>query len=125
MPEHLAGPRVEDAMYSEPVDGSAAHDPTTGSNPVGSPQAQPPEMGFGGPVRPQGGEVQRPSRDIPEVVEEIECEPPSAQDSSPQLVRTFVRRGDSVEVVEDEKASEKVETLKATLASVSSQIHVS
>jgi len=59
------------------------------------------------------------------VVEEIECEPPSARDSSPQLVPTFVRRGDSAEVVEDEKASEKVETLKATLASVSSQIHVS
>ena len=62
-------------------------------------------MGLGTLARPQGDKAQRPPRDLPEVVEEIEREMPGARDSPPQLMHTFVRRGDTVEVVEDEEVS--------------------
>lgn len=65
------------------------------------------------------------ARETPEFIEEIEREAPDTQDPPPQLLRTFVCCGDAVEVMEDEEASQQVETLKATLASVSSQIQVS
>jgi len=64
-------------------------------------------------------------RESPEVIEEIEREAPNTQDPPPQLLQTFVCRGDTMEVVEDEEASEQVKELRAALASVSSWIEVS
>ena len=58
------------------------------------------------------------------MIEEIEREAPNTWDP-PQLLRTFVCRGDTMEVVEDEEASEQVKKLRAGLASVSGQIEVS
>ena len=67
----------------------------------------------------------RQARESPEVIEEIKREAPNTQDPPPQLLRTFVCRGDTMEVVEDEEASEQVKKLRARLASVSGQIEVS
>ena len=75
-------------------------------------------------VRPRAGRAPRQARESPEVIEEIEREAPNTWDP-PQLLRTFVCRGDTMEVVEDEEASEQVKKLRAGLASVSGQIEVS
>ena len=64
-------------------------------------------------------------RESPEVIEEIELEAPNTRDPPPQLLRTFICRGDTMEVVEDEEASKQVKKLRAGLASVSGQIEVS
>ena len=59
------------------------------------------------------------------MIEEIERKAPNTWDPPPQLLQTFVCRGDTIEVVEDEEASEQVKKLRAALASVSGQIEVS
>ena len=59
------------------------------------------------------------------MIEEIEREAPNTQDPPPQLLRTFVCHGDTMEVVEDEEASEQVKKLRAGLVSMSGQIKVS
>ena len=59
------------------------------------------------------------------MIEEIEREAPNTRYPPPQLLRTFVCRRDTVEVVEDEEASEQVKELRAALASVSRWIEVS
>ena len=53
------------------------------------------------------------------MIEQIEREAPNTQDPPPQILRTFVCRGDTMEVVEDEEASKQVKELRTTLASVS------
>ena len=58
------------------------------------------------------------------MIEEIEREAPNTQDPPPQLLWTFICCGDTMEVVEDEEASEQVKELRAALASVSSRIEV-
>ena len=52
------------------------------------------------------------------MIEEIEREAPNTWDPTPQLLRTFVCHGDTMEVVEDEEASEQVKELRVALASV-------
>ena len=42
------------------------------------------------------------------MIEEIEHEVPNTRDPPPQLLWTFICRGDTMEVVEDEEASEQV-----------------
>ena len=64
-------------------------------------------------------------RESPEVIEEIEREAPNIRDPPRRLLRTFMWRGDTMEVVEDEEASEQVKELTAALSSVSGQIEVS
>ena len=59
------------------------------------------------------------------MIEEIEREAPNTQDPPPQLLQTFVCRGDTMEVVEDEEATEQVKKLRARLALVFDQIQVS
>ena len=59
------------------------------------------------------------------MIEEIEREAPNTRYPPPQLLRTFMCRGNMIEVVEDKEASEQVKELKAALASVSGQIEVS
>ena len=58
------------------------------------------------------------------MIEEIEREAPNTWDP-PQLLRTFVCHGDTMEVVEDVEASEQVKKLRARLASVFGQIELS
>ena len=82
-------------------------------------------MDLGPCVRPQDDRVPRQARESPEVIEEIECEAPNTWDPPPQLLWTFVCCGDTIEVVEDEEASEQVKELKVALASVSGRIKVS
>ena len=50
------------------------------------------------------------------MIEEIEREAPNTRDPPPQLLRTFMCRGDTIEVVEDEEASEQVKELRVALA---------
>ena len=52
------------------------------------------------------------------MIEEIECEAPNTWDPPPQLLWTFMCHGDTMEVVEDDEASEQVKDLSAALASV-------
>ena len=59
------------------------------------------------------------------MIEEIEREAPNTRDPPPRLLQTFMCHGDTIEVVEDEEASEQVKELRATLASVSGRIEVS
>ena len=59
------------------------------------------------------------------MIEEIEREAPNTQDPPPQLLWTFMCHRDTIEVVEDEEASEQVKELRAALASVSRWIEVS
>ena len=59
------------------------------------------------------------------MIEEIEREAPNTWDPTPQLLRTFVCHGDTMEVVEDEEASEQVKEFKAALALMSGRIEVS
>ena len=59
------------------------------------------------------------------MIEEIEREAQNTRDPPPPLLRTFVCRGDTIEVVEDKEASEQVKKLRVVLASVSNQIEVS
>ena len=59
------------------------------------------------------------------MIEEIEREAPNTRDPPPQLLWTFMCHRDTIEVVEDEEASEQVKELRAALASVSGQIEVS
>ena len=61
----------------------------------------------------------------PEVIEEIEREAPNTRYPPPQLLRTFVCRRDTIEVVEDEEVSGQVKELRVALASVSGWIEVS
>ena len=53
------------------------------------------------------------------MIEEIEREVPNTRDPPPQLLWTFICHGDTMEVVEDEEASEQVKELKVALALVS------
>ena len=69
--------------------------------------------------------MSRHARESPKVIEEIEHEAPNTRDPPPQLLRTFICHGDTMEVVEDEEASEQVKKLRARLESVSDQIEVS
>ena len=62
-------------------------------------------MDLGPYVRPQDDREPRQARESPEVIEEIEREAPNTQDP-PYLLWTFMCRGDTMEVVEDEEASE-------------------
>ena len=57
-------------------------------------------------VRPRAGRAPRQARESPEVIEEIEREVPNTQNPPPRLLWTFVCRGDTMDVVEDEVASE-------------------
>ena len=59
------------------------------------------------------------------MIEEIEHEATNTWDPPPRLLWTFVCRGDTMEVVEDEEASKQVKKLRVGLASVSGQIEVS
>ena len=93
--------------------------------PRASLRAQTLVMDLGPCVRPQADRESRQARESPEVIEEIECEAPNTQDPPPHLLRTFMCHGDTIEVVEDEKVSEKVKELRVALASVSGQIKVS
>jgi len=63
-------------------------------------------MDLGPCVRPQADRVPRQVRESTEVIEEIKREAPNTRDPPPQLLQTFVCRGDTIEVVEDEEASE-------------------
>ena len=63
-------------------------------------------MDLGPGIQPQAYRAPRQARESPEVIEEIEREAPNTQDPPPQLLWTFVCRGDTMEVVEDEEASE-------------------
>ena len=76
-------------------------------------------------VQPRAGRASRQARESLEVIEEIEHEAPNTQDPPPQLLRTFICHGDTMEVVEDEEVSEQVKKPRAQLASVSGQIEVS
>ena len=58
------------------------------------------------------------------MIEEIEREAPNIRDPPRRLLRTFMWRGDTMEVVEDEEASEQVKELRVALASVSGRIEV-
>ena len=82
-------------------------------------------MDLGPGIQPQAYRAPRQARESPEVIEEIEREAQNTRDPPPQLLRTFVCRGDMMEVVEDEEASEQVKKLRVGLASVSGQIEVS
>ena len=59
------------------------------------------------------------------MIEEIEREAPNTRDPPPQLLRTFICHGDTMDVVEDEETSEQVKKLRARLALLSGQIEVS
>ena len=59
------------------------------------------------------------------MIEEIERKAPNTRDPPPQLLWTFMCRGDMIEVVEDEEASEQVKELRVALESVSGRIEVS
>ena len=65
------------------------------------------------------------ARESPEVIEKIERKAPNTRDRPPQLLWTFVCCGDTMEVVEDEEASEQVKKLRARLALLSGKIEVS
>jgi hypothetical protein len=62
--------------------------------------------------------------EIPEEIEEIDRQPPCPGGTPPRVARTFLHRGDVVEVVEEEEANKQMERLLATLASATSQIQV-
>ncbi|CAD6265891.1 unnamed protein product [Miscanthus lutarioriparius] len=111
--EDAAGPSDEDTQSSEPVNEG---------EPVVSPQASLSEMALGAPIGPRRSERQGPSREIPEGIEEIDWEPPRPWKAPPPAARTFLRRGDMLEVMEEEEASKQMKELQATLASASSQI---
>ena len=59
------------------------------------------------------------------MIDEIECEAPNTRDPPPQLLWTFICRGDTMEVVDDEEVSEQVKKLRTRLASVSGQSELS
>ena len=86
----------------------AAAEPSSHPEPKASPQAQTPRMELIPSVRPRAGQAPRQARESPEVIEEIEHEAPNTWDPPPQLLWTFICRGDTMEVVEDEEASEQV-----------------
>ena len=56
---------------------------------------------------------------------EINWQPPLPGEVAPRVARTFVRRGDRLDLVEEEEASKQMEKIQGTLASASSQIQVS
>lgn len=118
-------PGVGDTRSSEPADESAVPDPTAGAEQVVSPEAYPLEMGLGAPSRPRRAERQEPSWSTPEEVEEIDRQPPCSRDTPPRPLCTFICRGDVLEVIEEEEASEQVKELKTALSSVTGRIEVS
>lgn len=99
------GPSVEDTQPSEPVNESEVHGPTTSAELVVSPQASPSMMAHGASIGPWRSERQGPSREITEGIEEIDREPPHPWVSPPWAARTFLRRGDMLEVMEEEEAN--------------------
>ena len=64
-------------------------------------------------------------RESLEAIEEIERKVPNTRDPPPQLLLTFVCHEDTMEVMEDEEASEQVKELRAALVSVFGRIEVS
>lgn len=76
-------------------------EPSSHPEPSASPRVETPATGLGPSVRPQACRAPRQARESPEVIKEIKRDAPDTREPPPQLLRTFVRRGDKMEVVED------------------------
>lgn len=84
----------------------------------------PMEMGLGVPSRPRREDRPRTSEGAAEGIEEVPREPPHPWDAPAHMTHTFLKRGDRVNVVEEEDVDLLVKTLKGHVSLVNSETQV-
>lgn len=113
------------ARPAEPVESSKAHGLGASAERVPSPRAPAPVLSLVATARPSHGDEAGSSGEVLDDVEEIGREPPNHWDAFSGVARTFLRRGDKVDVVEEKEVDPQVKQLRATLVAVNEQFEVS
>ena len=85
----------------------------------------PMEMGLGAPSRPCREDKPGTLEGVAKGIEEVPQEPPHPWDAPTHMTHTFLKRGDRVNMVEEEDVDMLAKTLKGHISLVNSETQVS